>query len=130
MSTQSEALRLAQLLRTNEGRYLIRRDEAATELERLHRHELALNEWLRKTEWVQATAQAGELGQHRADAIKQRFGGLHSLNQELLEALCNALPYVEDVLANKEQLACFKPGVVQAHAKAIRAAIAKAEGQA
>lgn len=48
---------------------------------------------------------------------------------DLLEALCNALPYLDDVLADKDQLACFKPGVVQAHAKAIRAAIAKATGE-
>jgi hypothetical protein len=47
---------------------------------------------------------------------------------DLLDALLNALPYVEDVLADKAQLACFKPGVVQAHAKAIRAAVAKATG--
>lgn len=46
----------------------------------------------------------------------------------LLEALYDALPYVEDVLSNKEQLACFKAGVVQKHAAAIRAAIAKATG--
>jgi hypothetical protein len=47
---------------------------------------------------------------------------------ELLDALSNALPYVEDVLDNPEQLACFKAGVVERHAKAIRAAIAKATG--
>lgn len=51
------------------------------------------------------------------------------LIEELLQALCNALPYVEDVLSNPDQLACFKPGIVQAHAEAIRAAIAKAENQ-
>ena len=45
---------------------------------------------------------------------------------DLLAALLDALPYVEDVLDNPEQLACFKPGVVQRHTKAIRAAIAKA----
>lgn len=48
----------------------------------------------------------------------------------LLEALFDALPYVEDVLDNPEQLACFKAGTVQRHAKAIRAAIAKATGDA
>ena len=47
---------------------------------------------------------------------------------DMLEALLDALPYVEDVLDNPEQLACFKAGVVQRHAKAIRAAIAKATG--
>lgn len=48
---------------------------------------------------------------------------------DLLDALYNALPYVEDILADKAQLACFKPGVVQQHAAAIRAAIAKAENK-
>lgn len=48
----------------------------------------------------------------------------------LLEALLNALPYVEDVLADKDQLACFKAGVVEKHAASIRAAIAKATGEA
>lgn len=47
---------------------------------------------------------------------------------DLLDALLLALPYVEDVLADKDQLACFKPGVVQGHAKTIRAAIAEAVG--
>lgn len=48
---------------------------------------------------------------------------------DLLEALYDALPYVEDVLSDPEQLACFKKGVVQRHAAAIRAAITKARGQ-
>lgn len=48
---------------------------------------------------------------------------------ELLDALLNALPYVEDILSDKAQLACFKSGVVQRHASAIRAAIAKATGE-
>lgn len=55
-------------------------------------------------------------------------GDLLSAAPDLLEALFLALPYVEDVLDNPEQLACFKSGVVQGHAKAIRAAIAKATG--
>lgn len=48
----------------------------------------------------------------------------------MLEALCDALPYVEDLLSDADQLACFKPGIVQKHAAAIRAAITKAEGGA
>lgn len=48
---------------------------------------------------------------------------------DLLEALLNALPYVEDVLNDPQQLACFKPGIVEGHAKSIRAAIAKATGE-
>lgn len=42
---------------------------------------------------------------------------------QMQEALLAALPYVEDVLSNPEQLACFKRGVVQRHAEQIRAAI-------
>jgi hypothetical protein len=45
---------------------------------------------------------------------------------ELLAALINALPYVEDILSNPEQLACFKQGVVKQHALQIRDAIARA----
>jgi hypothetical protein len=48
---------------------------------------------------------------------------------ELLAALLDALPYIEDVIANPDQLACFKPGIVEAHARAARAAIAKAINQ-
>lgn len=44
----------------------------------------------------------------------------------LLEALLDALPYVDDVLSDPAALACFKSGTVQRHAKAIRAAIAAA----
>jgi len=56
-------------------------------------------------------------------------GDLLSAAPDLLEALLLALPYVEDVLDNPEQLACFKAGTVERHAKAIRAAIAKATGE-
>ena len=49
---------------------------------------------------------------------------------DLLDALLDALPYVEDVLSDPAALACFKPGTVQRHAKAIRAAIARATGGA
>jgi hypothetical protein len=59
----------------------------------------------------------------------EKFALLIAAAPELLEALYNALPYVDDVLADKDQLAFFKPGVVQAHAKAIREAIAKATGE-
>lgn len=47
---------------------------------------------------------------------------------ELLEALLTALPYVEDVLGNPEQLKCFKAGAVQRDVKKIREAIKKAGG--
>jgi hypothetical protein len=50
-----------------------------------------------------------------------------TVKEEMLEALYAALPYVEDVLDNPEQLACFKKGVVQRHAAQIRKAIDRAE---
>jgi len=63
----------------------------------------------------------------KAEALDAR---LIAAAPDLLEALLDALPYVEDVLDNPEQLACFKAGTVERHAKAIRAAIAKATGEA
>jgi hypothetical protein len=56
-------------------------------------------------------------------------GDLLSAAPDMLDALLLALPYVEDILDNPEQLACFKSGVVQRDVKAIRAAIAKATGE-
>lgn len=60
---------------------------AAAELRRLHLHELALAQWLEKTEWVQVYAQPIERGWHRADVVQMRVARLHALNQELLGAL-------------------------------------------
>ena len=61
--------------------------EAAAELRRLHQCELAAKEWLYKTDWVQATAQAGELGMHRADVLQKRIETLTEANTALLAAL-------------------------------------------
>lgn len=47
---------------------------------------------------------------------------------ELLEALCVALPFVEDALQFNEE--DFKPGFVAEKVAQVRAAIAKAQGQA
>lgn len=49
--------------------------------------------------------------------------GLTALESQLLRSVEDLLAYAEDVLSNREQLACFKPGVVQAHVKAAHAAI-------
>ena len=92
MNTQPEALRLADALTLEmemgnpdlSDKLLI---EAAAELRRLHQHELANELWHKKTEWVQNSYTTAELGLHRADVIKQRIDRLHSLNQELVEAL-------------------------------------------
>lgn len=57
------------------------------ELRCLHQMNLSNQEWLDKTEWVQATAQARELGQHRADVIKQRLDLVTGQRDALLAAL-------------------------------------------
>lgn len=49
--------------------------------------------------------------------------GLTPLEQQLLSSVEDLLAYAEDVLSSREQLACFKPGVVQAHVKAAHDAI-------
>ena len=87
MSEQPEALRLADVLEDIFIPVIVDRQQAAAELRRLHQHELAHIKWLEKTEWVQDTAHYSELGEHRADVIKQRFDRLHKVNQELLAAL-------------------------------------------
>lgn len=76
------------------------------------------------TEHERAAYMAGDY--KTADAYA-KLEEAKKLTESLLDVLYDALPYVEDVLADPEQLKCFRPGVVQAHAKAIRAAIAKAE---
>jgi hypothetical protein len=62
------------------------------------------------------------------NGITDRTGTLMAAAPDLLAALLDALPYVEDVINDPEQLACFKRGTVQGHAANIRAAIAKARG--
>jgi hypothetical protein len=80
MIDQPEALLLADALLEHglDASSTVRMD-AAVELRRLHSQELALQQWLAKTEWVQQSAQPGELGLHRADAIKRRFDHLRDL---------------------------------------------------
>lgn len=62
----------------------IRAREAAVELRRLSRHEVALSEWLAKTEWVQTTAKPHELGMHRADVLNFRITALRNSLEKLL----------------------------------------------
>ena len=81
--------------------------------EALQWQELAAKQWLDKTDWVQKTAEANELGMHRADVLRHRIERLKAENAELLDALrwiatVNAMDYEYQVKA--------------------RAAIAKAEG--
>lgn len=48
------------------------------ERDRLQQFEAAYNEWHDKTEWVQKTAKAHELGKHRADVLKDRIDQLRA----------------------------------------------------
>jgi hypothetical protein len=83
--TQPDALALAKSIETYlEGKLS---KLAAAELRRLHDYESAYEIWSEKTNWVQDSSQAHELGKHRADVLKDRIDRLHEVNQELLEAL-------------------------------------------
>jgi hypothetical protein len=57
-----------------------------TENERLSQFEEAHTIWLEKTEWVQDSAQALDLGRHRADMLRSRIDQLKAEN-ELLRRL-------------------------------------------
>lgn len=53
------------------------------ENERLESFKAAYMEWTDKTEWVQKSAQALELGQHRADVLRSRIDQLKAENAGL-----------------------------------------------
>ena len=50
----------------------------------------ALRQWLEKTEWIQETGHADELGMHRADAIRKRLQKIEAQRDALLELLDRA----------------------------------------
>lgn len=83
MTTQPIALQLADELEKTID-FQMRAREAAIELRRLRSHEIAAKEWTDKTEWVQTSAQAGELGRHRADVISMRMAEMKSAMYGLL----------------------------------------------
>jgi hypothetical protein len=85
MDEKPEALRLADVPICE--RSITWQSQATAELRRLHRQELAAQEWLDRTDWVQETAHESELGLHRADVLKQRIEHFRAFNQALLEAL-------------------------------------------
>lgn len=93
---QSEALRLAETLEIYGHRGT---QKAAAELRRLDARvkslEFSFNEWHDKTDWVQDTAQALELGMHRADVLRARIEALDAENKALraqLDASPKAAP--------------------------------------
>ena len=63
-----------------------------------------------------------ESTRHEAAALLRR---LHSINEELLEALITAMPFVEDAADDE----VYKSHCVHRVLKEIRAAIAKAQGE-
>jgi hypothetical protein len=82
---QPRALVLADILESNFGKQP--ELDAAAELRRLHQFELAHEIWCEKTEWVQHTAQASELGLHRADVLWNRIEDLVHQRNTLMRAL-------------------------------------------
>lgn len=135
MSTQPEALLLADALDREWSNDALNYDtakNAAVELRRLHFQEMALIQWLEKTDWVQVSAQPIELGRHRADAIQMRVARLHALNKELLKALkeCrNAIQGGQEVAPYDSRGSGFEQTFGIAFVEYLNAAIAKAEGQ-
>jgi hypothetical protein len=106
MNTQSEALETADELEANilavakgkmkPGKMPIEPIcRAYSELRRLHHADLALQEWLDKTEWVQGTGDGSELGMHIADVLKKRIERLQLSNTELLKELKRLVRLIE-----------------------------------
>lgn len=58
------------------------RKQLADELRKLYQVDEAFDIWQEKTEWVQKTAQPGELGMHRADVLKERIEKLEKWKAE------------------------------------------------
>lgn len=88
--TQNEALRLADCLERDirlEWMEIDHNTAAAAELRRLHEENkqlnVALDEWMEKTHWVQDTAQVLERGMHRADVLSARVEALDAENKAL-----------------------------------------------
>lgn len=67
---------------------------------RIENYKSAYDTWQEKTEWVQKTAKAKELGMHRADVLKQRIADLLALVARKDEALAYA---ANNVIAGKRK---------------------------
>ena len=111
---QPEALRLADALdsrREPSATHYI--NEAAAELRRLHQVDVAHGWWLDKTEWVQESSEASDLGQHRADVMRQRIERLHAEN-EVLHDQCLKSVMVISVL--EDEIEAMRSAVHKLHA--------------
>lgn len=61
------------------------RKELADQLHKLYQVEEAYNVWQDKTDWIQEDARPGELGMHRADAMKARLESWESVGLTMNE---------------------------------------------
>ena len=63
--------------------------ELLAENSRLGQIEYAFSEWIEKTDWVQSTVQASELGRHRADVLRTRIDQFKAENEALRKAIAD-----------------------------------------
>jgi hypothetical protein len=63
--------------------------ELLAENNRLGQIEYAFSEWVEKTDWVQSTVQASELGRHRADVLRTRIDQFKAENEALRKAIAD-----------------------------------------
>ncbi|MBV4469331.1 hypothetical protein LJJ44_08985 [Pseudomonas sp. B24_DOA] len=63
--------------------------ELLAENNRLGQIEYAFSEWIEKTDWVQSTVQASELGRHRADVLRTRIDQFKAENEALRKAIAD-----------------------------------------
>lgn len=63
--------------------------ELLAENNRLGQIEYAFSEWIEKTDWVQSTVQASELGRHRADVLRTRIDQVKAENEALRKAIAD-----------------------------------------
>ena len=110
---QPEALRLAECLDDLTFTTRGQATDAAAELRRLHQVDVAHGWWLDKTEWVQESSEASDLGQHRADVMRQRIERLHAEN-EVLHDQCLKSVMVISVLEN--EIEAMRSAVHKLHA--------------
>jgi len=111
---QSKALLLADALESRrEPNLKHQMNEAAAELRRLHQVDVAHGWWLDKTEWVQESSEASDLGQHRADVMKRRIDRLHAEN-EALHDQCLKSVMVISVL--EDEIEAMRKAVSKLHA--------------
>jgi Lar family restriction alleviation protein len=71
------------------------------ERDRLQQFEAAYNEWHDKTEWVQKTAEAHDLGKHRADVLKERVDKIQAEVDGLREAESLLLSVCDDLMRHE-----------------------------